>query len=384
MLQRLKRHWWRIVGLACIFGSFWLLWKGTEVDRRWDEQMEGIDQRWNANSELVRAEVEVLRRAQTEKDQLESAIKLATLQADKVKLRREELETSRRLFEERGFYYSLFSILWGIGFNVLWIGPFIARVRARWRRRSTDALSARGTDRTPVGESQQGARDAVEEGGRLMDETEWPVASNPTAMLEETELTSERKLRLFAVACCRRVWEQLGAESRQAVDIAEQYADGAATSEQLAAACETTEEQSDQRDAQLVWSVVRPSTNASGFVLEASAFQADSQVPTTNDDSDREKWEQAGSAESAAQADLLREIFGNPFRPVALDPAWLTSTVTALAKQMYESGDFSLMPVLADALQDAGCDNADVLDHCRGSGPHVRGCWVVDLVLGKS
>jgi hypothetical protein len=80
---------------------------------------------------------------------------------------------------------------------------------------------------------------------------------------------------------------------------------------------------------------------------------------------------------------LLREIFGNPFRPVALDPTWLTSTVTALAKQMYESGDFSSMPVLADALQDAGCDNADVLDHCRGPGPHVRGCWVVDLVLGK-
>jgi len=80
---------------------------------------------------------------------------------------------------------------------------------------------------------------------------------------------------------------------------------------------------------------------------------------------------------------MIREVFVNPFRPVALEPFWLTSTVTALAHQMYHSRDFSAMPILADALQDAGCDNADILDHCRGPGPHVRGCWVVDLVLGK-
>jgi hypothetical protein len=83
------------------------------------------------------------------------------------------------------------------------------------------------------------------------------------------------------------------------------------------------------------------------------------------------------------QAELLREIIGNPFRPVALDPAWRTPTVVALASQMYESRDFGAMPILADALQDAGCDNEEVLHHCRGPGPHVRGCWVLDLVLGK-
>ena len=70
-------------------------------------------------------------------------------------------------------------------------------------------------------------------------------------------------------------------------------------------------------------------------------------------------------------------------RPLALPPAWRTSAVIALAREMYESRDFSAMPILADALQDAGCDNDDVLSHCRGPGPHVRGCWVVDLVLGK-
>ena len=81
---------------------------------------------------------------------------------------------------------------------------------------------------------------------------------------------------------------------------------------------------------------------------------------------------------------ILRDIFGNPFRPVSFEPERRTSTVVSLAKSMYESRDFSAMPILSDALQNAGCEHADILDHCRGSGPHVRGCWVVDLVLGKS
>jgi hypothetical protein len=84
------------------------------------------------------------------------------------------------------------------------------------------------------------------------------------------------------------------------------------------------------------------------------------------------------------QSELVREIFGNPFRQVAFFPSWRTDTALSLARQMYESQDFSAMPILADALQDAGCDSADILAHCRGPGPHVRGCWVVDLVLGKS
>ncbi len=81
--------------------------------------------------------------------------------------------------------------------------------------------------------------------------------------------------------------------------------------------------------------------------------------------------------------ELLHDIFGNPFRPVRFPPEWRTDTVLGLARQMYESRDFSAMPILADALQDAGCDNDHMLDHCRGPGPHIGGCWVVDLVLGK-
>ncbi len=85
------------------------------------------------------------------------------------------------------------------------------------------------------------------------------------------------------------------------------------------------------------------------------------------------------------QLNRIRDIFGNPFRPVARDPAWLTSDVLALAGGIYEEKAFDRMPILADALQDAGCDNDDVLNHCRDTQlAHVRGCWVVDLLLGKA
>jgi hypothetical protein len=91
----------------------------------------------------------------------------------------------------------------------------------------------------------------------------------------------------------------------------------------------------------------------------------------------------------AAQCRIIRDIFGNPFRPVAFSPEWRTDTAVSLARTMYESRDFSAMPILADALQDAGCDEEELLGHCRGHGRdtsanHVRGCWVVDLVLGKA
>jgi hypothetical protein len=83
-------------------------------------------------------------------------------------------------------------------------------------------------------------------------------------------------------------------------------------------------------------------------------------------------------------ADLLRDIFGNPFRPVPIDPAWLTSKVIAIAHGIYDGHAFDRMPILAEALEAAGCTNAEVLAHCRGSGPHARGCWVVDRLTGKS
>lgn len=94
-----------------------------------------------------------------------------------------------------------------------------------------------------------------------------------------------------------------------------------------------------------------------------------------------ERYNPVINAEGRAELPLLHDVFGNPFRPVAFNPAWRTDVSLSLAKQMYESRDFSAMPILADALQDAGCDHPDVLAHCRGEGRHVQGCWVIDLII---
>jgi hypothetical protein len=85
----------------------------------------------------------------------------------------------------------------------------------------------------------------------------------------------------------------------------------------------------------------------------------------------------------SAEPGAIRDIVGNPFRPVAFDPAWRTEHTAGIASKMYEERDFAGMPILAHALEEAGCDNADILPHCREGGVHVRGCRVVDLVLGK-
>jgi hypothetical protein len=86
------------------------------------------------------------------------------------------------------------------------------------------------------------------------------------------------------------------------------------------------------------------------------------------------------------QAALLRDIFANPFRPVALDPgylAWSGGSIPKLAQSIYEDRAFDRLPILADALLDAGCDDEELMGHCRSDGPHVRGCWGIDLILGK-
>jgi broad specificity phosphatase PhoE len=85
----------------------------------------------------------------------------------------------------------------------------------------------------------------------------------------------------------------------------------------------------------------------------------------------------------AELAGLLRDLLGDPFRPLPLDATWLTPVVRSVAKVAYDERRFEDLPVLADALEEAGCDNADILSHLRGPGPHVRGCWAVDLLLGK-
>jgi len=88
-------------------------------------------------------------------------------------------------------------------------------------------------------------------------------------------------------------------------------------------------------------------------------------------------------AERDPHSTLIRDVFGTPSCPVTLDPSWLAPAVVSLAQTVYDARSFDRMPELADALEAAGCTNNDILDHCRGPGPHVRGCWVLDLILGK-
>jgi hypothetical protein len=218
-----------------------------------------------------------------------------------------------------------------------------------------------------------------------MTEREWNRAVYPVAGLyhfaNHGPLPSERKLRLLACACVRRAWHLLDDDrSRRAIESAELYADGQVTRRKLDGAGRAARRVGGAPGiaaasaAELnLHRLVSLHGQAQLIFVVTAAGEASRAVGTSTAKLRREQ---------KAQAVLLRDIFGNPFRPVTLSPAWRTDTAVALARTMYESRDFSPMPILADALQDAGCDSADVLDHCRGPGPHCRGCWVVDLVLG--
>jgi hypothetical protein len=94
--------------------------------------------------------------------------------------------------------------------------------------------------------------------------------------------------------------------------------------------------------------------------------------------------DRAGPRSGSVACSLLRDIFGNPFRPVVFSNGWRTDILVSLAQRIYKSYDFSMLPMLANALQDAGCDNEDILNHCRQSTEHVRGCWAIDLLLNKN
>ena len=227
-----------------------------------------------------------------------------------------------------------------------------------------------------------------------MTESEWLACTDPGPMLEFLrDRASDRKRRLFTCACCRRVWDALTDQrSRSAVEAAERYADGLAGREELAAQAEAAEAPAAAvASARAREAVVSPVPHVTQAALAAAGERADATI-----------W--AAWATSAAtrvpgqerrhQCALLRDLFGAvPFRPIPLDPAWLTwsgGMVPRLAQAAYEQRelpagtlDVARLAVLADALEEAGHDQVDVLGHLRGPGPHVRGCWAVDLLLGK-
>jgi hypothetical protein len=181
----------------------------------------------------------------------------------------------------------------------------------------------------------------------------------------------QRKLRLYACACCRLIWGLLPSEAcQQAVETAERYAEGKATKQDLEAAYSSIVPFLSSMVGQALARTTSPEAKRSAWtgVDASSAFHG--------------KW----VADDGPFCLVLRDIFGNPFRPAAMKRHWLTANdraIVNLARAIYDEKAFDRMPILADALEDAGCDSADILDHCRGPGPHVRGCWVVDQLLGK-
>jgi len=193
-----------------------------------------------------------------------------------------------------------------------------------------------------------------------------------------------RKLRLFGCACCRRIETLVTDErSRAALRAGEAFADDEIGKDALITARKAAATAANEIQKR----VGLRSTFWAAFVAEMVthvAFDAFESASIRAADAVARSGLRTQEQEEQSQLVLLRDIFGNPFQPVEFDPSWSTEAVVDLARGMYESRDFGPMPVLADALEDAGCADAEVLGHCRGPGPHVRGCWVVDLVLGKA
>ncbi len=240
-----------------------------------------------------------------------------------------------------------------------------------------------------------------------MTEAEWLAATDIHDMLEHLRgRASERKLRLFAVACCRRIWHHFTDDrSRRVIEVAERHADVLVTEDEWLATSSLrmdAGERSHLRSA-VYWTA--ESDAAPTFFAGQAAFYAWAVdwawLMRLSPDEQEEAWHfieeessQPEFTEHQPQSAVLRDLFGNPFRPApAVDPpslAWQGGTVRELARTAYDErrlpeGELepARLAVLADALEDAGCADPELLGHLRGPGPHVRGCWAVDLVLGK-
>ena len=222
-----------------------------------------------------------------------------------------------------------------------------------------------------------------------MTEQKWLASKSAAAMLQhlcETCGTARRKngrrqLRLFACACCRRVWDRLKEErDRDMLLVGEKLADGEATPEEVAA----TRQRCLDRTGH-IWAAVRAAiatTNPQPRAAVKEVMFAVCMAVASHGDGYPERW----TAESTAHAEVVREIFSNPFRPVRIDPAWRgwnDGMAVRIARAIYDERAFDRMPVLADALEDAGCDDPDILSHCRGPGPHYRGCFLLDALLDR-
>jgi hypothetical protein len=223
---------------------------------------------------------------------------------------------------------------------------------------------------------------------------EWQSWDAMLPLLRPLPAVSDRKARLFECACLRRLWHAPElTPARPAVETWERLAEGMAAPEEAEAAARVLRH---LREAVTIvmggmwgqlfcdaedhhpepWPTALRTCEAMDVLAGRLVCRAAGLEDCRPDRDQR-------FAEERVQCDLIRCLFVNPFRPVSFQPAWLTPTVAGLAGGIYDERAFDRLPILGDALQDAGCADAALLAHCRAEGPHARGCWVVDLVLGK-
>jgi hypothetical protein len=233
-----------------------------------------------------------------------------------------------------------------------------------------------------------------------MDEREWLTCADPERMLVNLRgKGSDRKLQLFGVGCCRRIWHLLiDDRSKNAVLTVERDADMMSSPEEVAVAFSDSEiafracEHITDRHADAAGAAHDLTASCEDMILKAGSMAlATANAAGYLEDDSFFAYREDVEVEYPHQCSLIRDIFGNPFRPVALSPALRTPAVLALAQAAYEnrtlpSGhlEHDRLAILADALEEAGCTDQDILTHLRAPGPHVRGCWVVDLLLGKT
>ena len=226
-----------------------------------------------------------------------------------------------------------------------------------------------------------------------MTEDQWNTCAEPTDMLDFLR-RSDRRLRLFACAAVRRTYHVLDERSLKAVEDAERFADGLASEAELRTAREAGLQAAKEK--------AEGATPIDYYQRALRVQAANAAALATH----KEAWWAAATScvsalraagieemisgklrepERAHQCQLVRDILGNPFHPTpAIEPSLLTPSILALANQVYEDRSFNRLPELADALASAGFTGTEVLEHLRGRGPHVRGCWALDAVLGKS
>jgi hypothetical protein len=273
-----------------------------------------------------------------------------------------------------------------------------------------------------------------------MTEAEWLGGADPQARLNflGMRLASKRKRRLLAVACCRMVADLLvDPESRRAVQIAELFADGRVSRTQRAEAFQAADDKAQSLHGIFICGGVNvPGSNYAAIAAAAAVSPAlrfeytdggesdrcfftpweaaaralaeqarenveqafplppeeDKDNPSeewwsARDDAEAGAWLTAHASAEQAIASLVRDVLGNPFRRVQVDPSWLAwndGIIPNLARGIYDENAFDRMGILADALEEAGCTDSEMLTHCRQGGGHIRGCWVVDQLLGRS